>query len=85
MQDPLVTSPAAPAPARRCRAEGIFHAVELVVDRLTWSLAGVSGKGSGPGEGAGPLAFCVAAAAGRVLTKPNQPRGGGNRGPGVVQ
>ncbi|WP_025433665.1 hypothetical protein [Rhodococcus opacus] len=62
----------------------MFNSVEFVVDRFTRRLARVSGEGGGSGEGAGPLAFCVAAAAGRVLTKPNQPRGGGNRGPGVV-
>jgi hypothetical protein len=63
----------------------MFDAVEFVVDRLTRRLAGVRGKGSGSDEGAGPLAFCVAAAAGRVLTKPNQSGGGGNGGTGIVQ
>ncbi|MFC9836464.1 hypothetical protein ACFVKB_21995 [Rhodococcus sp. NPDC127530] len=63
----------------------MFDGVEFVVDRFTWRLPGVSGEGSGAGEGAGPLAFCVVAAAGRVLTKSNQSRGGGNGGSGVVQ
>jgi hypothetical protein len=63
----------------------MFDGVEVVVNRFTGCLAGDSGEGRGSGEGAGPLAFCVVAAAGRVLTKSNQTWGCGNGGAGVVE
>jgi hypothetical protein len=59
--------------------------VEFVVDRFTLRIVRISGECGGSGEGTGPLALCVVAATGCILSKSNQTRGGGNGCAGVVQ
>jgi hypothetical protein len=45
--------------------------VEFVVDRFTLRIVRISGECGGSGEGTGPLALCVVAATGGILSKSN--------------
>ncbi len=82
VEDAFVAGPAGAGPVRRGGSDGGLDAVEFVVDRCPGG-RGSGGEVRGGVQGAAPLPVGVLAAAGAVLTQPDQSRRRRGGRPGV--